>query len=106
MRTSSSRSIFRNWSACWRWRRASDDFRRAGNGTHARGRFREAIRHFPHRPERAVSIGVAQIVELTGQLRGRAGARQRPGAKVALAENNGSQLAGDSAVALVTILST
>lgn len=48
--------------------------------------------------------GVAQIVELTNQLRGRAGARQRPGARVALAENNGGQLAGDSAVALVTIL--
>lgn len=52
------------------------------------------------------ATGVAQIVELTEQLRGRAGARQRPGAKVALAENNGGQLAGDSAVALVTILWT
>ncbi|GJH24247.1 thiolase family protein [Caballeronia novacaledonica] len=52
------------------------------------------------------ATGVAQIVELTEQLRGCAGARQRPGAKVALAENNGGQLAGDSAVALVTILST
>ena len=52
------------------------------------------------------ATGVAQIVELTQQLRGTAGARQRPGAKVALAENNGGQLAGDSAVALVTILST
>jgi acetyl-CoA acetyltransferase len=52
------------------------------------------------------ATGVAQIVELTEQLRGRAGSRQRPGAKVALAENNGGQLAGDSAVALVTILST
>jgi acetyl-CoA acetyltransferase len=52
------------------------------------------------------ATGVAQIVELTQQLRGRAGARQRHGAKVALAENNGGQLAGDSAVALVTILST
>ncbi|OAJ56093.1 thiolase [Paraburkholderia ginsengiterrae] len=52
------------------------------------------------------ATGVAQIVELTQQLRGTAGARQRPGAKVALAENNGGQLAGDSAVAVVTILST
>jgi acetyl-CoA acyltransferase len=52
------------------------------------------------------ATGVAQIVELTQQLRGTAGARQRPGAKVALAENNGGQLAGDSAVALVTVLST
>lgn len=51
------------------------------------------------------ATGAAQIVELTQQLRGQAGARQRPGAKVALAENNGGQLAGDSAVAVVTILS-
>lgn len=50
------------------------------------------------------ATGAAQIVELTQQLRGACGARQRPGAKVALAENNGGQLAGDSAVALVTIL--
>lgn len=52
------------------------------------------------------ATGAAQIVELTWQLRGQAGARQRPGARVALAENNGGQLAGDSAVALVTILSS
>ena len=51
------------------------------------------------------ATGAAQIVELTHQLRGQAGARQRPGAKVALAENNGGQMGGDSAVALVTILS-
>lgn len=51
------------------------------------------------------ATGAAQIVELTQQLRGRAGARQRPGARVALAENNGGQLAGDSAAAVVTILS-
>jgi len=51
------------------------------------------------------ATGVAQIVELTQQLRGQSGARQRPDAKVALAENNGGQLAGDSAVAVVTILS-
>lgn len=51
------------------------------------------------------ATGVAQIVELTQQLRGEAGPRQRPGAKVALAENNGGQLGGDSAVACVTILS-
>ncbi len=52
------------------------------------------------------ATGAAQIVELTTQLRGQAGARQRPDAKVALAENNGGQLGGDSAVAVVTILST
>ncbi|CAN7760537.1 thiolase family protein [Cupriavidus necator] len=51
------------------------------------------------------ATGAAQIIELTQQLRGRAGARQRPGARVALAENNGGQLAGDSAAAVVTILS-
>lgn len=50
------------------------------------------------------ATGAAQIVELTQQLRGQSGARQRPGAKVALAENNGGQMGGDSAVALVTIL--
>jgi len=52
------------------------------------------------------ATGVAQVVELTQQLRGVAGARQRRGARVALAENNGGQLGGDSAVAVVTILST
>ncbi len=52
------------------------------------------------------ATGVAQIVELTQQLRGEAGPRQRPGARVALAENNGGQLAGDSAVVLVTIMTT
>lgn len=51
------------------------------------------------------ATGAAQIVELTWQLRGQAGARQRPDARVALAENNGGNMAGDSAVALVTILS-
>ncbi len=51
------------------------------------------------------ATGAAQIVELTYQLRGAAGKRQRPDAKVALAENNGGQMAGDSAVAVVTILS-
>lgn len=50
------------------------------------------------------ATGAAQIVELTQQLRGQSGPRQRAGAKVALAENNGGQLAGDSAVALATIL--
>lgn len=50
------------------------------------------------------ATGAAQIIELTRQLRGMAGSRQREGAKVALAENNGGQLAGDSAIAAVTIL--
>lgn len=51
------------------------------------------------------ATGAAQIIELVQHLRGTAGARQTEGAKVALAENNGGQLAGDSAVAVVTILS-
>jgi acetyl-CoA acetyltransferase len=50
------------------------------------------------------ATGVAQIVELTYQLRGTAGERQRQNAKVGLAENNGGQLAGDAAVAVATIL--
>lgn len=51
------------------------------------------------------ATGAGQIIELVQHLRGTAGARQTEGAKVALAENNGGQLAGDSAVAVVTILS-
>jgi acetyl-CoA acyltransferase len=50
------------------------------------------------------ATGAAQIVELTQQLRGQSGPRQRHNAKVALAENNGGHISGDSAVALVTIL--
>lgn len=51
------------------------------------------------------ATGAGQIIELVQQLRGTAGPRQRADARVALAENNGGQLAGDSAVAVVTILS-
>lgn len=50
--------------------------------------------------------GIAQIVELTEQLRGHAGERQREGAKVALAENAGGWIGNDVATANVTILST
>jgi acetyl-CoA acetyltransferase len=50
------------------------------------------------------ATGVAQIVELTTQLRGNAGARQRPGATTALAECSGGQIGSDSATAAVTIL--
>jgi acetyl-CoA acetyltransferase len=52
------------------------------------------------------ATGAAQIVEITQQLRGPAGARQRPGAQVGLAENNGGQVGHDAAVAVVTLLST
>ena len=51
------------------------------------------------------ATGAGQIIELVQHLRGTAGARQTEGAQVALAENNGGQLAGDSAIAVVTILS-
>jgi acetyl-CoA acyltransferase len=50
------------------------------------------------------ATGLAQIVELTIQLRGAAGARQREGAKVALAECSGGQIGMDSALAAVSIL--
>jgi acetyl-CoA acyltransferase len=50
------------------------------------------------------ATGVAQIVELIDQLRGRCGARQRDGAKVALADNGGGFIGTDAAVAVATIL--
>jgi acetyl-CoA acetyltransferase len=50
------------------------------------------------------ATGIAQLVELTNQLRGTAGARQRSGAKLALAECSGGEIGADSAVATVTIL--
>lgn len=50
------------------------------------------------------ATGVAQLVELVHQLRGTAGARQREGAKVGLAENNGGQIGGDAAAAGAAIL--
>jgi acetyl-CoA acyltransferase len=50
------------------------------------------------------ATGVAQLVELTEQLQGRSGERQREGARTALAENGGGWIANDAAVAVVTIL--
>jgi acetyl-CoA acyltransferase len=50
------------------------------------------------------ATGVAQLVELTEQLRGRCGERQVPDARIALAENGGGYLENDPAVATVTIL--
>ena len=49
--------------------------------------------------------GLAQIHELTEQLRGRAGARQVHGAKLAVAENGGGFLGRDAAALVVTVLS-
>jgi acetyl-CoA acetyltransferase len=50
------------------------------------------------------ATGVAQIVELTRQLQGRAGRAQVDGARIALAQMAGGLLGGDSAVAAVHIL--
>jgi acetyl-CoA acetyltransferase len=50
------------------------------------------------------ATGVAQLVELTQQLRGQAGPRQRENAKLALAENAGGQVGLDGAAAVTTIL--
>lgn len=51
------------------------------------------------------ATGCAQLVELVGQLRGRAGRRQVAGARVGVAENQGGYLHPDPAVAVVTVLS-
>jgi acetyl-CoA acetyltransferase len=50
------------------------------------------------------ATGIAQVVELTEQLRGRAGERQVPGARVALAHNGGGNIGIDAAALCVTIL--
>lgn len=50
------------------------------------------------------ATGAAQIVEVVTQLRGDAGERQRQGASVGMAENNGGQVGGDTAAAVATIL--
>jgi len=50
------------------------------------------------------ATGIAQIVELTEQLQGRAGDRQVEGAKVALAHNGGGNIGIDAAALCVTIL--
>jgi acetyl-CoA acetyltransferase len=51
------------------------------------------------------ATGCAQLVEITQQLRGDAGGRQRPDARVGLAENGGGTIGNDSAAMSVTILS-
>jgi acetyl-CoA acyltransferase len=52
------------------------------------------------------ATGCAQLVELADQLRGRCGARQVEGARVALAENGGGFLGTDPAAVVITVLST
>lgn len=50
------------------------------------------------------ATGLAQMVELTTQLRGRAGDRQVEGARIGLAQNAGGNLGNDPAASVVTIL--
>jgi acetyl-CoA acetyltransferase len=50
------------------------------------------------------ATGLAQIVELSDQLRGRCGDRQVANARLAVAENAGGYMGPDAAVAAVTIL--
>lgn len=52
------------------------------------------------------ATGCAQLVELSDQLRGRCGARQVDGARLALAENGGGWLGKGLASCVVTILGT
>jgi acetyl-CoA acetyltransferase len=51
------------------------------------------------------ATGIAQILELTYQLQGRAGGRQVAGARRALAHNGGGTIRGEVAAMNVTILS-
>jgi len=50
------------------------------------------------------ATGIAQIVELTEQLQGRAGQRQVDGANIGLAHNGGGSIGTDAAAQCVTIL--
>jgi acetyl-CoA acetyltransferase len=50
------------------------------------------------------ATGVAQIVEITDHLRGRAGARQRPDARLGVAVNTGGIIGGDAAFVGIQVL--
>lgn len=50
------------------------------------------------------ATGLGQVYELVTQLRGEAGARQVAGARIGVAENGGGFLAGEEAVAAITVL--
>jgi len=50
------------------------------------------------------ATGLAQIAELTDQLRGRDGKRQVSGARIALAENGGGYIGSDAAAMVISVL--
>jgi acetyl-CoA acetyltransferase len=50
------------------------------------------------------ATGLAQVFELVGQLRGEAGARQVPGARIAMAENGGGLRGIEEAAVVMTLL--
>ena len=50
------------------------------------------------------ATGIIQLHELVTQLRGRAGARQVPNARIAIAENGGGFVGVEEAACVVTIL--
>jgi acetyl-CoA acyltransferase len=50
------------------------------------------------------ATGLGQVFELVGQLRGEAGARQVPGAKIAMAENGGGLRGVEEAAVVITLL--
>jgi acetyl-CoA acyltransferase len=52
----------------------------------------------------AAIVGLAQIIELTAQIRHEAGGRQVAGARIAVAENAGGFVVDDTAAAVVTVL--
>jgi acetyl-CoA acetyltransferase len=52
------------------------------------------------------ATGIAQVVEITEQLQGRAGARQVAGARAGLCHNGGGSIGSDAAAQCVTILTS
>jgi len=50
------------------------------------------------------ATGIAQVVEITEQIQGRAGARQVAGARAGLCHNGGGSIGSDAAAQCVTIL--
>ncbi len=71
-----------------------------GRGHHHRrqGRDRQPQRGLVARGHPLGATGIAQVVELTAQLRGRAGPRQVEGARLAVAANTGGIIGKDAAI--------